>query len=210
MAKILRKLTIKEAIGGKAELLRIAMLGREGNSSEGQPVKLLTIMGRVFSVKAGESDFGSFCKLVGEFEATNAQTGEVISEVSNCILPNFVGDGVASAIKNGASAVDFAIELSIRFKEDAATMYEFSADSLMPQVTANSVADIKARLAAANIALPAYVKPALLEAPKAATPDANAPMFKPDGKTPEVKPDAKTPEVKPDSKGASNKKPAHA
>ena len=204
MAKILRKLTIKEAIGGKAELLRIAMLGREGNAYEGVPVKLLTIMGRVFSVKAGESDFGSFCKLVGEFEATNAQTGEVISEVSTAILPNFVGDGVASAIKNGAQAVDFAIELSIRFKEDAATMYEFSADSLMPQVTANSVQDIKTRLAAAGIALPKYVKPAQLEAPKHKTPVNEAREAQLQREAAEAAKD------KPAPKGDSNKKPAHA
>lgn len=162
--KIVRKLTIRDVIGSKTEILKIAQTGQikakdaEGNDvvlPEGNWVKLCTFIGRVAKATPGQGDNGEFLKLAGEFEATNLISGEVIP-ASNAILPNFVSDAIGNAMNvEGAQAVEFAVVISVRYKETAAVMYEFSAESLLPPQQAQSVSALKAMLANQGIALPA-------------------------------------------------------
>lgn len=180
---ILRKLTIATAVGGKETLLDIARQGKPSKeAAEGAFVPMLRVIGRVFKAKPGsvsrtmpngETIDSEFVKLIGEFSATNLETGEVFPNVAECILPNFVADSIASAMKSGADSVDFAVELTIRFKEKAATMYEFGCNSLIPVAKASSVNDIEARLA--SLGIEATPPRKLLAAPKAdAAPAAEA------------------------------------
>ena len=172
--KILKKLTVATAFGDKIAVLAAAMKGRVGEAPEGLPVDLLQIIGRVFAIKAGttsrtlpggEEVSTEFVKLTGEFEAVNLQTGEVVTGVSTCILPNFVAGPIAAAIKGGAEAVDFAIKIQAKFRITAATSYEFTAESLIPMKAASSIGDIKAGILALGHELPSAK---LLAAPKAA------------------------------------------
>lgn len=189
---ILRKLTIATAIGGKSQILEIAQQGRPSKDApEGAFVPLLRVVGRVFKAKPGsvsrqmpngETIDSEFVKLIGEFSATNLETGETFPNVAECILPNFVADSIASAMKSGADSVDFAVELTVRFKEKAATMYEFGCNSLIPVAKASSVSDIEARLASLGIESTPPRK--LLAAPKAEAAAAPAPA-------PEAKPKKK-------------------
>lgn len=185
--KILRKLTIKEVVGGKAEILKIAQTGKEKpDSTTGAPVDLLTIIGQVNSYQPGEGDNGSFVKLKGAFEATNLDSGEVIPVNGNAILPNFVADQIASALMDGAGSVDFAVKLTVSYDETAATMYKFGAESLLPVQSAEPVNALKAQLAGLGVSLPAPRKTPALPAPDA--PSAPAPAPAP---TAEAKPNAK-------------------
>lgn len=176
-AKILRKLTIKEAVGGKAELLKIAQTGKEKpDSSTGKAIPILMVIGQAHGAVAGESDNGPYLKLKGEFEATNLVTGEIIPNVSTAILPNFVADMIASAMKaNSDNPVDFGITFSVSYDETAATMYKFDAESLMPAEPARAVSAIKARLQQAGIALPTPVNVLALAAPAATNAPAPSP-----------------------------------
>ncbi len=183
MAKILKKLTIRDAIGGKAAILEAAQSGRVKGKDEagkeiflpeGKPVPLLTVIGQVHGVKAGEGDNGSFVKLFGIFEATNLITGEVLSDVGIAILPNFVSSGIAGAINAGAQSVDFAVTIQTRYVESAATMYVFEADSLMKPVESPALAGLKASLAAQGIMLPAPKVQAIGNAASAAQESAKA------------------------------------
>lgn len=176
--KILRKITIRDVVGSKSEILRIAQTGRtvtkgaDGKdvySADGAPVKLMTVIGRVNGFTPGESDMGSFLKLKGAFEATNLVTGEVFTDVGTCILPNFVSDLMANAMKSGADSVDFAVALSVVFDEAIPTMYKFEAESLLPAQESDSIAAIKAQLAGAGIALPKPAEKAQLQLPDLAT-----------------------------------------
>lgn len=142
--KILKKLTIREAVGGKPALQQIVYAAATPNEkglptvTPGKPVEILQIIGFVQRVVAGESDNGPYMKLHGEFEAVNLVTGEVFSDVGTAILPNFLGDRIANAIKAGADNVQFGVKILAHYEETAATGYVFTAETLMtPQKSRN-------------------------------------------------------------------------
>lgn len=183
--KILRKLTIRDVIGGKSAILDIAKTGRANDkATEGAPVPLMTVIGQVSSIKPGEADNGPFVKLMGVFEAVNLQTGEVISDVGVAILPNFVSTQIANAIQAGGENVQFAVQLDVKFKESAAVGYEFEARSLMPTQESDAVKAIKQSLQAAGVMLPAPKTAPQLAAPAAssAAPAASGAAAKSTGK----------------------------
>lgn len=171
MAKILRKLTIRDMIGGKTAILDVAKTGRASDTaSEGSPVPLLMVVGHVTGVKPGEGDNGSFVKLMGSFEGTNLQTGEIVPDVGMAILPNFVSTQIASAIQSGAESVQFAVQIDVKYKESAAVGYEFEAKSLLPVQESDAIKAIKAQMTANGIALPQPVKTPQLAAPQSTAP----------------------------------------
>lgn len=161
--KLLKKLTVRTFIGGKADILAYAMTGRKDKESEGSDVPLIRVLGNVMGYKSGESDFGSYVEMRGEFHATNLQTGEILESVSKCILPAVVGDSVAAAMHGGAESVEFAVELDVRFSEKAATMYEFSARSLIAPKAPKAINALMERLQSQGIEM---TKPLALAAPK--------------------------------------------
>jgi hypothetical protein len=161
-SKILTKLTMKEFIGKKSQLLAYALKGKPNDDAvTGAPVKLLRVIGQVTGFKADESDYGAYTQLNGIFTGTNMQTGEVV-QVARCILPGAVGELLSSAIKNGAEAVDFAVEVYIEYDEAAATMYKFSTRSLIEPEQPKAIANIEAKMKALGIELDA---PLMLAAP---------------------------------------------
>ena len=157
--KIVKKLTIKECVGGKPVLLAIAMLGqtvskddagKEVRSVTGRPQPIMRVLGQVIGFTPGEGDNGSFVKLKGSFQAINLQTGEVIN-TAQAILPDAVGEPLANAIHNGAEAIEFAVEIFVEYDESAATMYKFTARSLIPSATPKPIASLLERMAAQGV-----------------------------------------------------------
>lgn len=172
--KLLRKLTLKEIVGGKAEILKVAQLGCIKGKDEagkeiilplGEVMPLCMILGRVSGYKPGESDLGSYIKLLGAFEATNLQSGEVVTMNGACILPNFIADAIGAALQNGADSVEFAVKVNVQYKEAAATMYEYSAESLLPPTESAPITGLKAMLASQGVALPKPANMLALDAP---------------------------------------------
>lgn len=184
--KILKKLTIREFIGRKPDLLAAAMLGRPKGKddkgadifigTQGQPVKLMRVLGQCTGFKADESDNGPFVLLSGQFVATNMLTGEMV-QTARAILPDAIGELVSSAVKSGAEAVDFAVEIFVEYDEAAATMYKFTAKSLMEPETPKPIASLMARLEASGVKLSEPLKlaaPVLSDADKAKQAEAEA------------------------------------
>jgi hypothetical protein len=100
--KLLKKLTIRTAVGSKAEILAYAQTGKESEkATTGAPVPILRVMGAVSTFKPGESDFGPYVSLIGQFKATNLQTGETFQNISKCLLPSVVSDMIAAALAQG-------------------------------------------------------------------------------------------------------------
>lgn len=162
--KLLRKLTLRTVVGSKADILAIAQGGRvKPTDVVGEPVPVLRVVGQVNGYKAGQSDYGDYVELKGAFQAVNLVTGEVTDGVSTAILPDVVGNALAQAIKGGAEAAEFAVEVDVTYVEKAATMYEFSVRTLVKPQTAAPVAGILARLESAGITMTA---PKQLAAPK--------------------------------------------
>lgn len=154
-SKVLTKLTMKEFIGKKAQLLAYAIGGKANDDAvTGAPVKLLRVVGQVTGFKTDESDYGPYTQLNGIFVGTNMQTGEQV-QVARAILPGAIGELLSNAVRNGAEAVDFAVEVYIEYDEAAATMYKFSTRSLMEPEAPKAVDSIMAKLAAAGITLDA-------------------------------------------------------
>jgi hypothetical protein len=171
-SKLLKKLTLRTFIGSKADILAYALTGRmvakgkDGKDvqvgSTGEPVPLMRVLGNVTGYRTGQSDFGEYAELKGNFHATNLQTGEILEDCTKCILPGVVGDSVASAMAAGAESVQFAIELDARYSEKAATMYEFDARTLVKPQTPKPINDLMARLQQEGIEM---TKPLALKAP---------------------------------------------
>lgn len=162
-SKILKKLTIREFIGKKSEILAIAITGKASKeATTGAPVKMMRVLGQCTGFKADESDNGPYVQLSGQFVATNMITGEEVA-TARAILPDAIGEQVAGAVKAGAESVDFAVEIYVEFDEAAATIYKFSAKSLIPMATPQPIQALMAKLQALGVTLTA---PKLLEAPK--------------------------------------------
>lgn len=170
--KLLKKLTIKTMIGSKVEILGIALTGREREKDvKGDPVPLLRVIGQVTGYKTGNTDYGDFVELRGSFMGTNLVTGEQMDNVSRAILPDVVADAVASAIKNGAEAAEFAIEIDVTYDEAAATSYTYGVRTLLKIAAAAPVLGIMERLAATGITMTPAKQ---LAAPKASPADVAA------------------------------------
>lgn len=180
--KILKKLTIRDMVGGKPAILAAAQMGRADGTddkgkackvgSEGKEVPILRVVGQVNGFKAGESDNGSYVELKGTFQGLNLITGEVVNNVARCILPNAISEPLAAALANGSTeSADFAVEISVAYQESAAVMYVFSARSLMKSAPAAPVQDILARLEASGVRMTA---PLALAAPTLSDADRKA------------------------------------
>lgn len=151
--RLVKKLTIKTLVGGKMEILAAALTGREGKANKGDPVPLVRIIGQVTGYKTGTTDLGDFVELRGSFLGTNLVTGEQMDNVSRAIMPDVVGDAVAAAIKGGAEAAQFAVEIDVTYDEAAATSYVYSVRSLLKVSVAAPVLGIMAQLASEGIAM---------------------------------------------------------
>src|SRR5277367_1653847 len=156
--KILRKLTIRQVVGDKAVLLAAAQMGRDKSNGTSKPVPILRVVGQVVDFAPGESDAGPYVKLKGQFEATNLLDGTIISDVAVAILPNMIADRVSAALLGGAKAVDFAVEIDVNYDETAATLYVFSARSLLKAQDSAPLTSIYAKLAIEGISLTAPLK----------------------------------------------------
>lgn len=152
---ILRKLTIRECVGTKAAILAIAQTGKANPEAvTGKKIPILRVLGQVQAIQPDEGDNGPYVKLRGQFQGTNLQTGEVFENAPVALLPNMIADLLAAAFVGGkGESVNFAVEIDVAYDETAATMYTYSARSLLKAQTAAPVIGILAQLATEGIAL---------------------------------------------------------
>lgn len=118
--EMLRKLTIRTC-GFDVATVKMA-LGTE------QSVSLLRIAGIAQEGQPGQTDKGEYLKLKGEFRAVNMVTGEIF-EAATAILPSFVTDRIATALKAGP--VEFALEVGVKADPTSVTGYQYTAAPLV-------------------------------------------------------------------------------
>lgn len=139
-AEQLRKITTKEVGWERAAVAEKVI-------KAGKPVLLYTVIGVVNNFKPGSTTMGDFAKLVGEFEAINLETGAVFQS-SACILPNFIGDGIAGALSRpNAEAVQFAITIGAKPDAKSVTGFVYTADNALPPSPHSPLAQLKAQIA---------------------------------------------------------------
>lgn len=166
-SQILKKLTLN-SIGLDKFVIRDACLAAtpvieykaDGTTpktyaGKGKSIDLAQFIGNVTGIKPGvNKDTGqTFVKLIGTYEAINLLTGEAFANCSTLMLPDFVANGIATAIQNGSNAIDFGVKITAHYNEKSAVGYEFAAESLMPTQESDAVSSIKARLLGAGVVL---------------------------------------------------------
>lgn len=197
MARLIRKLTLRELVGSKSELLKAAYTGREGGidgkASTGNPVAVAQILGRVNSVRSIPNEtLGTVsAKLTGEFEGVNLLTGEVLTN-ANCILPNFVSDEIVEAIKAGGIGVQFGVKFFVKFDEKSAVGYVFEAESLMKPRQSSGISALRQAIESQGVALAGVTEaPKLTNAMSDVRPEPEAELGEQVGPEPESKPQPK-------------------
>jgi len=168
----LDKMTLRRACEAVVPKIKDETSGVETLAFKGPGVKIAQFIGTIVAYKAGvvKDTEQTFVKLSGQFEAINMLTGEVYTECSTLILPNFVADPLANALRSGAQSVDFAVVITAAYDEKSAVGYEFGAESLMPTTESDAVSAIKARLQSQGVALAAPKSAPALAAPPAPAP----------------------------------------
>lgn len=139
-ANQVRKITIKEVFGDRAAVRACA------EKAKGKVANLFSIVGVVDGVKPGSTDKGEYLRLIGTFEATNLESGEVFQSGA-AILPNFLSEGVGAALmRPNASAVQFAIVIGAKTDEKSVTGYVYTGENLMPPSEHSPLVALKGQL----------------------------------------------------------------
>lgn len=178
--KILKRLTIRDFVGDRGGLLAIAQTGKEKPSDKlGDAVPILRVIGQVTSYRVGQSrdGGGTWVECLGNFHATNLQTGEVQKSVAKMILPNVVSEPLAAALQGGATSAEFAVEIDVVYDETSVTFYTFEARTLLEVQPSDAIRGIFSQLAEKGITMTAPLKlkaPTLSEADQKKQDDAIA------------------------------------
>jgi len=127
----LKKITVKEVCG--VPLLK--------DIPEGEILPLLKIAGYAQGVREGESNYGPWKAIMGEFAAVNLKSGEIFhSPVA--IVPSAYGELLVqqtyAALHNDAtSRVKFAVEIGVQVSKRDPNKYEYCVTPIQEPDTVN-------------------------------------------------------------------------
>lgn len=120
--KTVRKLTVKNIIGGPTNVR--AMF--DDNVSDGDSVHLFGIAGIANRVRYGESAFGPFSELQGEFIAVLNDGTQL--KAGKCFVPDASCHGaITNTFENTGEAVEFSFNVSVVADSESATGYFYQA-----------------------------------------------------------------------------------
>ena len=114
---------------------------------------LYTVMGIANGIKSGQSTYGEWIALTGQFEAMNLETGESVA-APQCFLPDPLQGMIVAKIRtpddNGVTpSVRFAVEIGI--KPAKSTLgYEYTVRELVDAQENDPLADLRKALPAPN------------------------------------------------------------
>lgn len=132
---ILRKITVATVCG---------KVGRMGEKDE--PKALMRVYGFANGVKRGETAFGPWAGLTGQFEAVNLETGEV-AVAPVCILPEPMGSLLVSRAENG-EAVQFAYEIGVKYSAKGSAGYEYTTKVIVKESQNDPLAELRQQVKA--------------------------------------------------------------
>ena len=158
--EISRKITIS-TIAGKATAWFEKVMKHKDEKGNALPFKLCRLYGAASGFTLGATEFGEFCKFRGTFRAINLVTGET-QDAPQIILPDHLAEMLKSAIERAeGGAVQFAFEISAIFDASVATKYRYIAESNLPPVQNDPLAQLEAQMKEAGFALPAPAQKSL-------------------------------------------------
>lgn len=136
-----KKLSVA-AVYGKIDIKKVV------NSEK--PIHVMRVYGQAVGTKSGESNFGAWTSLVGQFKATNPETGEQ-SEASTLFLPDVALLPLQVALaQEGARGVMFAIDIFVKASTNTkpgGSAYEYSFEHVLPPAENDPLAQLEARIA---------------------------------------------------------------
>ena len=123
---------------------------------DGTVLNLFSIIGVAIGTKSGTSDFGDWTCLVGQFEATNLDTGAVMAS-ANAFLPD-VAQGLIEAqlAQEGTQQVQFAFVIGAKADEQSPVGYSYTAQPILPPDAKDPLEDLRKSV----LAIAAPEKPA--------------------------------------------------
>lgn len=110
---------------------------------DGTVLNLYSIIGVAIGTKSGTSDFGDWTSLVGQFEATNLETGERFAS-ANAFLPD-VAQGLVEAqlAQEGTQQVQFAFIVGAKADEGSPVGYSYTAQPILPPDAKDPLEDLR-------------------------------------------------------------------
>lgn len=114
--------------------------------TEGESKEILKIVGICNGTKQGESDFGSYTALLGEFKATNLITGKDYVS-GKCFLPMVVTNLVAGQFNDEIKKVQFAFIISVVEDQSSQVGYHYTATPLMKASASDPIALLEQSIA---------------------------------------------------------------
>lgn len=153
-----KKLSVA-TVYGKIDLKKLITLDEKG-----EKLPIMQVIGQAVGVKSGVSSYGDWKCLMGQFQATNSETGEVF-EASQLYLPEVALTPLIVALSSPETrGVEFAIKITANYAKNAkpgGVPYEYSWEPLLPPDANDPISRIKARLEALALPAPAAdAKPA--------------------------------------------------
>ena len=146
MSNLIRKISAK-SVCGKVEKPKKA-------------TPLFIVFGIASKTKAGNSDFGPWTALLGQFEATNLETGEVF-QAPQCFLPEPMNSLIATQLEatdeegnREVNSVQFSVEVGVKPNETPIG-YEYTTKTVVKSDEADPLAALRN---ASKAALPAPKK----------------------------------------------------
>jgi hypothetical protein len=140
MAQI-KKLSVA-TVYGKINLKKLIEAGE---------LPIMRVMGAAVGSKEGVSSYGDWKCLLGQFEAVNADTGEVFN-ASTLFLPEVAITPILVALSHpDCKGIEFAIEVHAKYIENApsgGSPYEYTWVPLLPPDANDPITRVKARLLA--------------------------------------------------------------
>lgn len=103
--------------------------------ADGSEVVCMKVAGYAAGTKQGETQYGTWNALLGEFAATNMGTGEVFMAKS-CLLPDALGEALVDTVTaklqdDASSKVAFRVMVSVKISQRDPNKYEYVTRPLM-------------------------------------------------------------------------------
>lgn len=148
--KYVKKLSVK-TVRGRPEF--------EKGSEDGTEISLMQIFGQATGTKGGTSTYGDWECLLGNFEATNMESGETF-RAAQLFMPDVAHEPIAQAVKLASNgSVDFAIEIIAVKDSESSVGYLYSMKPLISAEESDPLKVLREK-AQKQLAAPAEEKPA--------------------------------------------------
>lgn len=120
--KIISKISVKTVWGSKPD----APTKDKGTEAQW----LMQIIGQATGFTTGDTDKGNWVKLIGAFQATNLETGELFRSGA-CFLPNVALNLIMGELKAAETqSVAFGFRIGVIRDEASATNYVYTCDPI--------------------------------------------------------------------------------